>query len=409
MLIDPRDGRNDFNRLPIINPINLKASPSVVAQSLMDTMRILWGDKGAEGTAKIDRYMPSVLATLHKAGLTLHDAIYFTEQSHEAYKPIRNQILAKLHRLDRDRVTLEGVFNNSRSQFNLEFASTIRRLNPIFDDTMQLIVGSKENSIDFGKMISEGWLILVVLDPTGLWGVQQERLLGTLILNQLIDAIGFLRNKTTWRGVYYVYIDEAGKYATPKVADVLDYSRHLGLRFTFAHQRFNQFEDQNVRSAIKSAKIKILLNTPHREDRDEMIRMMYGGELSDRAVSYELMDLPKQHAAIKINKNPPRRTRLPDVFTPEVPVEQLVAFKNNVYRHEWYRQPREILYEINARFERNKFSLDPEQPSGETRVEPKRPNKKLAKSPAVSDSGTDSKARPRPSKRRPIKTFLSEE
>jgi hypothetical protein len=344
-LIDPHD-----NKLCTINPLHPKAPSNVISQNMMDTMRILWGDKGAEGTAKINRYLPHVIKVVHKNKLTLHESIYFTDKSHPRYKHPRHDMLDALHPLDNSRIILESLFSGSPHLFNSEFESTVRRLNPIYDDVFKLIVGSNKSPLNFAEMISKGWVILVNLDPSGIWGIEQQRLLGTLIINEIIHAIYRLTNGG-WRGVYYLYIDEVGDYATPKLAHVLDKKRKTGLRFTVAHQRFNQIEDSNVLSAIKgSTKIKVLFNTPNRQDRDEMIRMMYGGNLSDREVSYELSNLQKQHAAIKINKNPPRITRIPDLPDIQVSNKALQDFKEQLYRRDWYYSRQEILTEINARF-----------------------------------------------------------
>lgn len=377
----------------------------------MDTFRVLWGDKSADVTPNINKYLPAVLKALHAAEMTLHEAIYFSDQNHPVYRSRRTSILDTLHPLDTSRVHLETAFApGGRSVFNLEFGSTIRRLNPFFDDVMKLIVGSK-TGVDFMKMIREGWVILVNLDPQGVWGTEQQRLLGTLVINEIIYGIHRLQ-ASGWRGVYYLYIDEVGDYATPKLAYVLDKKRKTGLRFTVAHQRFDQIEDANVLSAVKgSTKIKVLFNTQSRKDRDEMMRNMgYGGELQDRTVSYELSQLSKQYCAIKINKNPPRITRIPDIPDVEVSREELQAFKERLYRREWYSSREKVLTEINARFRPSELSIKPDESRGEARREPtKRRNKKVADSATVPDGRTDSQARPQSTKRRGVKTFLSEE
>lgn len=363
LLIDPHDsftrGRictlNPFGRIEYLTGqgprYNTRSSEAV--GNTMDTMRILWGDKGAERTARIDKFLPAVLKALHKSRSTLHEAVYFSDQSHPVYKHRRSVILDSLHELDKDRVDLESAFATSKSLFNQEFASTIRRLNPFLDDLMKLMLGSNNAPVNFMKMVSEGWVVLVNLDPSRVWGIEQERLLGTLVVNELIFAVQRLidaQPKLAGRP-YYVYIDEAGKYATPKLAEILDYKRHIGIRFTLAHQRFAQFEDANVRSSVEgSAKIKVLFNTPSRQDRDYMIRMMYGGDIPDRQVSYELGNLPKQQASIRINKQAPRITRIPDVPDIEVAPQVLADFKAQIYRNEFYLSKREILDEINARF-----------------------------------------------------------
>lgn len=371
LLIDPHDvfvsGKictlNPFGRTEYLEgkPKRYTTRTNEAVGNTMDTMRILWGDKGHEGIARISKYLPAVLKALHQSNSTLHDAVYFTDQGHPAYRARRNQILDSLHELDTSRVALESVFANSRSIFNMEFDSTIRRINPLLEDTMKLMLGSNNTPVNFMKMVSEGWVILVNLDPGRVWGSEQERFLGTLVINEIIFAVSRLID-SGWQGVYYVYVDEAGKYATPKLAEILDYKRHIGVRFTLAHQRFAQFEDAEVQSAVKgSTKIKVLFNTPSRQDRDEMIRMMYGGDIPDRQVSYQLAQLQKQHAAVKINKQPPRIVRFKDLPEIKVAPQVLADFKARIYANEWYSTREEILTEINARFRPKEL---PRQPGG---------------------------------------------
>ena len=320
-------------------------------------------------------------------------------------------MLEKLHVLDRARIVLESAYSKSINLFSQEMDSTFRRLDPFFDDVMRLMVGSKASPLNFQKLVADGWLILVNLDPTGVWGTAQQRLLGTLVLNEIIYAVYRLQEAGRVGFPYYVYIDECGDYATPKLAQVLDKKRKTGLRFTLGHQRFDQIEDKNVMSSVMgSAKIKVLFNTPNADDRAKMVRMMYGGDIPDRQVNYELGQLKKQHAAIKINKQPPRIVRLPDVPDIEVSAEKLADFKQKLFGHESYRSPPEVLDEINARFHEPARSVHPQQ-SGESRErrKPKRRDKKVAVHPVTPDRGTNREAGPVAQKQRPPKSVFSEE
>ena len=359
VLIDPHDIYNPaIRRIVTINPLNYDAPANVSVGKVMDTIHVLWGSKH-EQTAKIDKYLPAILRALHASKMSLYEALYFTQQF--AYRNQRTQMLemyehsdgkAGLHPLDRYRVSLESVFVKPQSLFSAEMDSTSRRFEPFFDEVFRCVIGSKQNPLPFADLIADKWVILVNLDRSRVWGSEQQRLLGTMIINEVIDAIDALRAAPNpWRGRYYLYVDEVGQYATRKVAEVLDLKRKTGLSFTVAHQRFNQIEDANVLSAIKdTTKIKVLFNTPSREDRDAMVRMMYGGDIPDREVSFLLSQLQKQHAAIKINKHPPRISRLPDVPDIDVAPAVLASFKQKLYQQEWFKTPTEVLNEINARF-----------------------------------------------------------
>lgn len=408
IVIDPNH-IHEFGKVATINPIHYNAPANVCVGNIEDTVRILWGSRLGD-TAKIDKYLPAIIRVLHGAKATLHDALYFTEKNHPTYEKKRTQMLESLHPEHRSVITLEAAYKKGPSLFASEMDSTFRRFEPFFDDVMKLMVGSNANTLNFQKLVAEGWVILVNLDSTGIWGEAHQRLLGTMILNEVIYAISRLRTHG-WKGVYYVYIDEVGDYATPKLAQVLDKKRKSGMRFTLAHQRFDQLEDKNVLSAIKgSTKIKVLFNVPNRDDRDAMIRMMYGGDIPDRQVSYELGQLRKREAAIKINKQPPRKTLLPNVPDIEVDPKVFKAFKEKLLQHEAFRSPGEVLDEINARFKQQTRSVHPQQ-SGDPDEprKPQRSNKAVAKRAAKVDGGTNRKAGPPAPPRRSFKSVFSEE
>ncbi len=264
--------------VPCINPLHEGAPPSAVIGDMMDTVRTLWGNKDFAETARIQKYLSAVIYALQKSGCTLHESLYFTDHANNYYRQIREKILDNLHFADRYRITLEEVFRTRTFYLN-EFASTIRRVEPFLEDTMQLIFGGK-TAINFQRMITEGWLILLNLDPQGIFGQEHQRLIGTVIINEITYAIHRLREHG-WRGVYYLYIDEVGDYATPKLAYLLDKKRKSGLRVTLAHQGFDQIGDSQVLSSIyRSTKTKVLFNTKNPEDQMRMARMMYSGELS---------------------------------------------------------------------------------------------------------------------------------
>lgn len=394
LLIDPHDAIA-FSKVAGINPIHYDAPGNVVAEHVMDTIRILWGSR-AEETPKINKYLPAILRVLKASGMTLYEALYFTNRDFR-YRPLRERMLEMwertdgelgLHPHDQHRVLLENVFSHHAGLFSSEMDSTARRLNPFFDETLRLFIARKNQTVDFKKLIAEKWVILVNLDPKRVWGTEQQRLLGTLVVNELVEAASALVHHG-WKGRHYLYIDEVGRFATRKLSDALDYDRHLNIGLTLAHQRFNQIEDEHVLSAIKTgAKIKVLFNTPSREDRDLMVRMMYGGDIPDKQASYELGQLKKQYAAIKINKQPPRITRLPDVPEVEIPAAVIADYKRKLYLNEWYASPAEVLDEINERFTEAEF-IFARQPT--KKASGNKPHKRVTKPTVEQKRGSGSK------------------
>jgi len=192
------------------------------------------------------------------------------------------------------------------------------------------------------KMVRDKWVILVNLDTSLDLDIMDARLLGTMVINQVFLAKERLYDKG-YAKRYYLYIDEAGEYATRKIARALTLKGKTGLRVTIGHQYFGQFEDKYVVEAINAlTKLKAMFNLPGREDRDQITRMFYGGEVSDRQASFANADLPRQHAVIKTGKVSPQRVRIPDVPKPAITKDQLDSYINKIYEQPWYFEPNKI-------------------------------------------------------------------
>lgn len=349
-LVDPHT-IHSLNRITCLQPFHRKTSYQTASISnLMDTIRILFMTKDAAETPRIQRYMTALLSVLWKAEMTLHEALYFTDFRNPIYRARRKYILDQCNELDRNRITIEDAFDNY-TRWQMYFSSTINRLEPFFDSTLDLMYGS-DTGIDFIKMITEGWVILVNLYSGLGFEPIHTRLLGTTVINEIIFALDRLRNRS-WRGVYYLYIDEAGRYANRNLADLLAYKRKSGLRVTVAHQYFKQFEDSQILDAVKNlTKIKVMFNTPNPSDRLEMVKSLgYGGDIPPTLAQYANQDLPKQTAVVKIGKQPPERIKIPDV--PDVKMKQkaqeeyILKLMSNA---EYYRHPDDIRTEFKQRF-----------------------------------------------------------
>lgn len=334
-LIDPFH-HYKFNKVPVINPFHYQPFyKDASVANIMETVKTVFGSKDTADTPRINRYLPAILRTLWAAKATLRDSVYFTEKS---FLIERNAFYEHLED-DRDMMMIEEAYRTRFTQEHLQ--SSINRLQPFFDSTLQLIYGDK-GGIDFVKMVSEGWIILVNLYSGFGFEPIHTRLLGTSIINELIFALDRLTNRG-WKGTYYLYIDEAGQYANRNLAHLLSQKRKTGLRVTLAHQYYSQFEDEIILDSVENnCKLKIAFYIPNRDDRDRFVRNAYGGELSDREVSYVLSGLKKQYAAVKKQKVSPHIIRIPDVPKIEISDEVLDQYINWIYQNEWYKSPKSI-------------------------------------------------------------------
>jgi hypothetical protein len=362
-LIDPHQ-----RPLACIQPFDKKYKAASVA-NVDSTIRTVFQTKDAAETTRINRYLPALLRVLWSSGMTLRESVYFSDYENAGYKARRMEILSRLDIDDRDRVMLEGVFKNY-PRFEQYFSSTVNRLEPYWDSTLALMFGA-DKGVDFIKMITEGWVILVSLYSGLGFEPLQTRLLGTTVINEVIHALDRL-GKRGWKGVYYLYIDEAGRYANRNLADLLAYKRKSGLRLAIAHQYFKQFDDPFVLEAVKNlTKIKVMFNTPNPTDRLEMVKLLgYGGNIPRLEAEYANKDIPKQYAVIKKGKTPPVRVRIKDVPDPLNVWDKKAKteFIKKILSNEWNLTSDEIRDQIKKRFNDDQAKRDSKSPRKGTKA-----------------------------------------
>lgn len=387
-LIDPNDlFKPEFGKVPTLNPIHYRAPQDVVVGSVQEIIRILWDSPEWNTTARIQEYLQALIAILHEAGGTLYDLKYFTSRDNDLYNQKRQQMVSRIEypQFSDAYTTLKDAFRFNQNLFINDFGSTIRRLRPLFSKTLQLMIGSNSAPLNFAKMIADGWVVLANLDPQ-IWDVPQQKFLGTLIISEVINASYRLIQRG--RNIpYYLYIDEVGRYATQTLADVMNYKRTSRIQMIMAHQDFSQIKHAEVLAAIRNAGIKVLFYV-ERDDREKVVRQMFGGDIPHTQVVWEVGKLNTKEAYIRIGRQNPRKTTITDLPDVEMSDKRLAAFKTKLYQQPWYKTKQEIYDEINARFRPTEGrTVRPEKPgvSGEYR-KPTRSRKGVAKDSAKANN-----------------------
>jgi hypothetical protein len=331
-------------KYPCLAPLKRKYAKMSV-EGVMETVNILFDTKSSD-TPRIRRHLQALLRILAKTGNTLFETQYFSDYKRDADK--RYEILYRLNPEDRDLSTIENLF---RSQYHFEqyFYSTINRLDLFWEEPLKTMLAAN-SGIDFVKLIREGWVILVNLAPGKYINPEESQLLGVLIISELIQAIDILAD-SGWKGVHYLYIDEAARFATPQIDTLLSFKRKSGLRLVLAHHYFKQFDNQKVLNSIKNnARIKLMFDTPNYDDRLEMVKALgYGGDIPPVLAAYANQNIPKQHAVIRKNKESPVRIRIPDVEPVKINKDKLDSYIEKILASEWYLTSEQITKQINAR------------------------------------------------------------
>jgi hypothetical protein len=363
LLIDPYLYKQHKKVVPI-NPLHYNERHITSSVDyLLDAFRVLFEVEDQSRTMLITTYLGALLNLFHYAGLTLSDLIYFTTpfdpdipelvEQHAKRQHIYTLVEQKIADtpehikkiLSKQLGDVKAAYKNILS-FRSEAASTARRINQaVINPVLNLTFGHRKG-VNFDKLISEGWVILVNASTGEGVGDLQSRLLATVVINEIIFTIEKLR-RHGFNKPYYLYLDEASKYATDKLVDVLNTKRNIKLRLILSNQYPNQLKKRGILEAVQaSAKTKIAFYIEDAGDRMDVVKMMYGGALPDREVSYALSSQEKREAVFKLNKREAVVAKTFDV--PDAPFDK--AFLENLLQSRNYATPDEIQKDYDERY-----------------------------------------------------------
>jgi hypothetical protein len=333
LLIDLRRDKN-----PVLNPFH--ASKYKTAAYLDDAFRVLFQVTDAATTANISKYLPAVIHVLWNAGkivkendknknIGLVEAKYFTDPIYEKQREwILERSAAAERKFNLDphhRIVIQSAHYYPR--LRERFLSTTGRLEPIIHPAVEALFGA-DSTVNVPNLIAEDWVILANVDNDDLTQLQR-RLVATVLINEIIYGIRVLDNQMQkqgkkWEKRYYLFIDEAGEYATPKLAELLNLMSKSGLTVAFMNQDYSHFENEKLLGAVKkNAKNKIFFG----EDAGYLV-----GEA-----------LKTQHAAVKLDGMDPVKLRIPDVPDVYVNAETIAQ----LHEHKIYRPRKEVLNDIS--------------------------------------------------------------
>ncbi|OQP49836.1 type IV secretion system DNA-binding domain-containing protein [Niastella populi] len=237
LIIDPADAEHPvgFNILSAHSEIekDILASDLVAAFKRLSTS---WGDQMNSVFAN------AILAFLESSqGGTLADLRRFLVDT-----SFRNAILrtvadpSVLYYWQREYLLLK----------NSSVGSILTRLDSFLRPKLIRNMVCQQKSLDFGRMMDEGKIILVKLSQ-GLIGSENSYLLGTFITAKIQQAaMARQAQAQESRRDFFLYVDEFQHFITPSMSSILSGTRKYGLGLVLAHQQLAQISDAELASAI---------------------------------------------------------------------------------------------------------------------------------------------------------------
>jgi hypothetical protein len=268
-----------------------EADPAVLVDNLTDAMAYVWGQGGTNQTPLFARWAGNVIRTLYEKRLTLVEAEHLVDR---VGRQLRSAMTANLSDTP-SRQDWEFANTLTAKEFESQIGSTVNRLQRfIRNQTMRAMFGQPGVSLDLGKALAEGSIVLVSL-ATEQAKVSKENaeLFATLLLSDLWTAAQE-RGKRNGVRPFYVYMDEFQRFITPTIAEGLDEARGYGLHMTMAHQFPNQLLDRGengrrvYNSIMENASSKVVFRLSHEDNLKAMAQWLFRGVMDPDQIKLEL-------------------------------------------------------------------------------------------------------------------------
>ena len=232
IIFDPTDEKFPF----CFNPLDVQAweSKQILAKWFIDIFKKFFG---ANWNSKLEHVLRMIfLALLDKKDSTLFDVIRALTDKNFRYTMIES--------ISDDVVRnfWTNEFASWSQQFNTEAIMPIlNKVGQILSvDIIKNIFASKENKLDFRKMMDEGKIFLVKLPK---WKLQEEIMgfLGAMIITKIFQASMSRQSEAKdKRKPFFLYVDEFQNFATDTFSEILAEARKYGLWLVVAHQFIKQ-------------------------------------------------------------------------------------------------------------------------------------------------------------------------
>jgi Helicase HerA, central domain len=288
----------------------IKADPAVIVNNFVQAMSYVWGVDGTDKTPLFARVGSNVLWTLYEKKMTLLETEYLIDRTN---KRLRSEMTEGLSKRS---VAQDWAYANALSprDFDAQISSTVNRFHSfLHNEKLRLMFGQSGASLDLGKALEDGSIIIVNLSTEGARVSEEDAsLFATLLLSDLWTAAKERGKGTDEKQVkpFYVYIDEFQNFVTPTIAKNLDQARGFGLHLTLANQFPRQILHTGANGAqvydsvMSNARSKVIFETRGEENLrplalDLFMGVMNPDEIKHQLYSTKVMDFVEETRTIR--------------------------------------------------------------------------------------------------------------
>ncbi len=202
------------------------------------------------------------------------------------------------------------------------------------------ILSQPESAINLRNAMDEGTILLCDLSTIGR---RISGVLGSFLIALMHQAaLGRSDTPSEQRRQFHIYSDEAHRFLTHSLEDLLAEARKFKVSMTLAHQYGNQF-DRQKRDALSSTGSTIIFNVDSRD------AQFLAKDLKGEATRQDIIELGQYEAIARIGPHVVRVNTLPPA---EVPDDSYAEQIINQSHRSYYRSAREVDAMIRRRSRR---------------------------------------------------------
>lgn len=250
----------DPDYVPLWNPLKRSHGQDIsrTADDLVGAIKSVvtgWGDR-MEHLLRHGLY-----ALLQLPNSTLLDLSDLLRRKTDDCERLRKEILEVVE----NRTAYQFWKNDFDRYSNEAFDAPKHKLSKLLlSETVSLMLSQPENLIDFRKIMDEGMILLVNLSTIG---SEVREILGCFILSLFhLTALGRSQTAIENRKQFHIYADEAHRFLTEALEDLIVETRKFGVSLTLAHHYLSQFSTKKV-DALSSVGTTIIMNVDTKDAR----------------------------------------------------------------------------------------------------------------------------------------------
>jgi hypothetical protein len=334
------------NQVPIWNPLKITKGQDIsrITNDLVSVIKTVfiagWGDR----MEHILRH--GLYAILHLSGGALSDLskLLFTGDKKRGLRddPMLQLILEVLENEE-----AIHFWQHDIHKYGFEAITPLKhRLSKLFMGGKESVMLSQPDSlIDFRQIMDEGKIFLAKLSNIG---ADAREIVGCIFLSLFhIAALGRSDTPEHERRPFHIYVDEAHRFVTDTLEDLIAETRKFGVGLTLAHHYLSQFGNKKT-DALSSVGTTVIMNVDKRDaaylmkdlrgmvELDEMTSLKLGEAIvridTDifKIKTMEKLNLPKIHFRDQIIRH-----SLDHYYRPLQTVKETIRQKNNQYQRDF--------------------------------------------------------------------------